>query len=56
MDYIVRVYLEGFGNKSVNYFEIGDKDEAVAYANKRAEWARQGGYEFDITIYEITNY
>lgn len=56
MNYIVRVYLEGFGIKSTNYFEINDKEEAVAYADKRAKQAREDGYEFDISIYEITNY
>ena len=56
MDYIVRVWMSGFGNESVNYFEIADKEEAVAYAEKRARQARESGYEFDVTIYEVTNY
>lgn len=55
MNYIVRVCIEWLGYKSVNYFETHDKEEAVAYADKRSEQARKDGYEFDINIYEITN-
>lgn len=58
MDYIVRVWgADPAGNRStVDYHEFMDLEDAVAYANAKSDWLRDHDYEFDVCIYELTNF
>ena len=59
MDYIVRVWTwEDYpqGNRRTSYYEFFEKDDAIAYAEKEAKELKATDYEYDIEIYELTNY
>ncbi len=57
MNYIVKVWLmDEQGKCTTNYYEIDELTEAILYAEKRAKWAKEAKYEFDVLIYEKTSY
>lgn len=56
MKYIIRVWIVKDRKPKVEYIEESDLAEAQAYADYIAEDAKAHGYEYDVTIYEITSY
>ena len=57
MEFVVRVWTyNGHRPAVTKYYEFNDIDEAKAFADERVLKAKNGGYEFDIMIYEATNY
>ncbi|MBQ6679511.1 MAG: hypothetical protein IJM76_05755 [Lachnospiraceae bacterium] len=56
MEYIVRVWLMKDRVPTTEYVEMDDLDDAQAYAARRVYEARKDGLEFDVIIYERTNF
>ena len=57
MKYIVRVWYKAHRPIKTQYHEFNELDEAVEYANKKADSLRPiKDIEFDVMIYEATNY
>ncbi len=56
MNFIIRVWIVKDRKPTVEYIEEPDLDEAQAYADYIASDAKIHGWEYDVTIYEITSY
>lgn len=56
MNYIVKVWVLKDYSPVTEYIEKDELIEAQEYADKRAAEAKEAGFEFDVAIYELTNF
>lgn len=55
--YLVKVWTYTYTRPAITkYYEFDNLEEAKKFADERAKQGRIKGYEFDIMIYEATNY
>lgn len=60
MNYIIKFWYQpksaSYTPSKTEYFEAMELEDAKRIADKWAEQAKAFGLEYDVTIYEITNY
>ena len=56
MNYLVRAWKSMNGKQHDDLYEFETLDEAKEFADWKADNLRKHGYEFDVRIYELTNY
>ena len=56
MEWLVYEWYEGGQSSAVETTEFDDLEEAKAYADRRANYMREQGLEYDVRIYQLTNY
>ena len=56
MDWLVYEWRMWNRVSEEEYTQFDELDDAKEYANSRAEWLKKEGYEYSISIYQLTNY
>ena len=56
MQWLVYEWTEGGQSSRTEFREFDDLEEAKAYADRIAASYKRLGIEFDVRIYELTNY